>query len=131
MSDKSPSEQIDDIIKQRSGWKGDILERLRAVITDADPRIYEEIKWKMASRPEGLAVWSYEGIVCFAEVWKDNIKLIFAKGSKLDDRDKLFNARLKSSAVRAIELREGDEINESGIRNLVAEAVRLNTAKGK
>ncbi len=127
MNDKSPAEQIDDIIKLHGGWKGDLIKDMRAVITAADPRIVEEIKWKMATRPEGLAVWSCNGIVCFVEVWKDNLKLIFFKGAQLDDPSKLFNARLKSSSVRAIELHDGDSIDEAGLTALVVEAVALNT----
>jgi hypothetical protein len=129
MSDKSASEQIDDIIKQHGGWKGDVLKRLRDVINNADPSIIEEIKWKMPTRPEGLPVWTHNGIVCFAETWKDNIKLIFFKGALLTDPNKLFNARLKSSTVRAIELHEGDPIDESGIKALVLEAAELNANK--
>jgi hypothetical protein len=129
MSDKSASEQIDDIIKQYGGWKGNVIKSLRDVITNADPGIVEEIKWKMATRPEGLPVWSYNGIVCFTETWKDNIKLIFFKGSQLTDPNKLFNARLKSSTVRAIELHEGDPIDKAGIKALVREAVKLNVNK--
>lgn len=75
MSNKSVAEQIDSIIKQHGGWKGEALSKLRAMIDQADDRIEEEIKWKTASRPEGLPVWSHEEIVCFAETWKDNIKL--------------------------------------------------------
>ncbi len=129
MSDKSAAEQINDIIKQHDNWKGDTIERLRAIIKDVDTDIVEEIKWKMPTRQEGLAVWTHDGIVCFVEVWKDNIKLIFFKGAQLADSNKLFNSRLKSSAVRAIEFHEGDHIDEVGIRTLVVEAIQLNTNK--
>jgi hypothetical protein len=132
MNDKSVSEQIDDIIEHHGGWKGDMLKRLRAIINDAEPRITEEIKWKMATRPEGLPVWAHDGIVCFTEIWKDNIKLIFFKGAQLTDRNTLFNSRLQSSTVRAIELHEGDQINAAGIKALVVDAVELNaTAKNR
>jgi hypothetical protein len=129
MSDKPAPEQIDDIIAQYGGWKGDALKRLRAAIQAADPTITEEIKWKMPTRPEGLPVWTHNGIICFAETWKDNIKLIFFKGSQLTDQYKLFNSRLKSSTVRAIEFHEGDHIDEAGIKALVIEAVELNASK--
>lgn len=129
MTDKSASEQIDDIIKQFNGWKGDLIKRLRAIILDADSRIVEEVKWKTPSRQEGLPVWSYDGIVCFIEIWKDNIKLIFFKGAQLTDAKNLFNARLKSATVRAIELREGDQLNEAGIKELAQEAVLANIKK--
>jgi hypothetical protein len=127
--DKPASEQIDDIIKQYDGWKGDTIKYLRAIINDSDLNIKEEIKWRMSKRPEGLPVWTFNGIICFVETWKDNIKLIFFKGAQLPDPNKLFNSRLKSSTVRAIELHEGDYIDEMGIRALVVEAVELNSNK--
>lgn len=129
MNDKSAPEQIDDIIKQYGGWKGDTIKQLRAIIKEADPMITEETKWKMATRPEGLPVWSLNGIVCFIETWKENIKLIFFKGAQLADPHTLFNARLNSTTVRAIELREGEVIDKAGIKALVVEAVELNARK--
>jgi hypothetical protein len=123
MSDKSASQQIDDIIQQYGGWKGEVIQSLRATIREADPEIVEEIKWRMKARPEGLPVWTHNGIVCYTETWKDNIKLIFFKGAELADPNNLFNARLKSSAIRAIEIHEGDTIDKSGIKALVLEAV--------
>lgn len=129
MDDTPASEQIDNIIKTHGGWKGAVLARLRAVIRQAAPDIVEEIKWKTRSRPEGLPVWSHNGIVCFAETWKDNIKLVFFYGAKLADPHQLFNARLMSSTVRAIELREGEGIDEAALQQLVREAVQLNSSK--
>lgn len=129
MADKSASEQIDNIIQAQAGWKSETLARLRAVIKAADPDVVEEVKWKTASRPEGLPVWSHDGIICIAETWKDNIKLVFFKGAKMQDSQKLFNARLKSSTDRAIELKEGDAVDESALKELVQEAVKLNKAK--
>lgn len=131
MEDKAASQQIDDIIQTYGGWKGEILSRLRKVITQADANMVEEIKWKMATRPEGLPVWTHDGIVCFAETWKDNIKLIFSKGAQLKDPKKLFNARLNSSEVRAIEYHDGDPVDETALHNLVMEAVEINTAKAR
>lgn len=129
MQDKTASEQIDSIIESYDGWKRSILTQLRKVILDADPNIIEEVKWKTASRPEGLPVWSYNGIVCLTEIWKDNIKLIFFQGYRLTDPDNLFNARLKSATVRAVEFREGDEVNGEAIKELVIEGVKVNSAK--
>lgn len=129
MSEESASEQIDGIIKLNAGWKGDLIKHLRTVINDANPNITEEIKWKMKTRPEGLPVWTSNGIVCFVEIWKDNVKLIFFKGSSLPDPSKLFNSRLKSSTVRAIEFHEGDPIDKPGIKGLVINAVELNASK--
>lgn len=129
MDNNSASEQIDAIIEKHGGWKADVLRRLRRLINEADPGITEEVKWKMVSRPEGLPVWSFNGIICFAEIWKDNVKLLFNKGSSLADGHKLFNARLKSATLRAIEIHEGDSIDEAGIKDLVVEAVKLNSSK--
>lgn len=130
-NEKSASEQIDDIITMHEGWKGEILSHIRRVILATDPDIVEEIKWRMKTRPEGLAVWSRGGIVCFAEVWKDNIKLIFSKGAKLQDPNKLFNSRLESKDVRAIEFKEGNEIVTQGLTDIILSACILNNAKGQ
>ncbi len=126
MNEKTASQQIDEIIKGYGGWKAKILSSLRTVIKQADPEIIEEVKWKTASRPEGLPVWSHNGIICIAETWKDNIKLIFFKGTLLSDPNKLFNARLKSAKDRAIEFREDDNVNETALKELIAEAVEIN-----
>jgi hypothetical protein len=129
MEDNSASQQIDDIIKTYGGWKGEILSRLRAVIQQTDPDVVEEVKWKMRTRPEGLPVWSHDGILCIAETWKNDIKLIFFKGAQMKDPKKLFNARLNSSKDRAVELREGDTIDEPGLKDLILQAVELNKSK--
>ncbi len=129
MENKPASEQIDDIIKNYGGWKGDILSQLRAVINAADPELTEEVKWKMPTRPEGLPVWSHNGIMCIAETFKNDIKLVFFKGVHMKDPKKLFNARLNSSTDRAIEFREGSKIDEAGIKALVVEAAALNALK--
>lgn len=131
MQDKSASEQIDEIIALHGGWKADILSRIRAVVTAADPDAVEEVKWKMPSRPEGLPVWSHGGMLCFAEIWKDNVKLLFAKGAHLRDEQKLFNARLESTDIRAIEFHDGDAVDEDELRTLVLEAVEFNQLKGR
>jgi hypothetical protein len=129
MADKTASQQIDNIITLYGGWKSEVLSRLRATIMQADPAIAEEVKWKMPTRPQGLPVWSHDGILCLAETWKDNIKLIFPKGVYMTDPQKLFNARLKSSTDRAIEFREGDDVDEVALKDLVIEAVELNKSK--
>lgn len=125
MSELSASQQVDAIIKMHPGWKAAILSDIRAVVTSADPEIVEEIKWRMKTRPEGLAVWVKDGNICYAEIWKDNIKLIFPKGASLSDPDKLFNARLKSKDLRAIEFREGDNIDMSALKALTLKATEL------
>lgn len=129
MNDKSAAEQIDDIIKTYGGWKGDTLSRLRAAVMSADRDVVEEVKWKMPSRPEGLPVWSHDGIVCLAETFKDNIKLVFVKGAQMEELHKHFNARLNSRTDRAIEFREGDHIDVVAIQTIVNEAIRLNVIK--
>jgi hypothetical protein len=129
MTDKPASRQIDDIIKTYGGWKGDILSQVRAVIKSADTDVVEEVKWKMRRRPEGLPVWELGGMLCFAETWKDNVKLLFSKGAELSDQNKLFNARLESTDIRAIEFREGDTVDEAGLKSLVLEAVKLNRSE--
>ena len=127
--EKTASEQIDDIEKMYDPWKGTILAQVRNVIHAADPDIVEEIKWKMRSRPEGLPVWSHNGIVCRMETFKDNEKLVFSKGAFLKDSHKLFNARLQASTDRAIEFKEGDSVNEAALSALIKEAVAFNTSK--
>lgn len=129
MVEKSASRQIDDIIKQYGGWKGQTLSRLRAVIKEADPEVTEEVKWKMRSRPEGLPVWSHDGILCIAETFKDNIKLVFFKGAQMKEMKMFFNARLNSKTDRAIEFREDSVIDETAIKTIVVESVRLNISK--
>jgi hypothetical protein len=131
MEDKSATEQIDDIIKLYGSWKGEILSRLRAVITTTDPDVIEEVKWRMKMRSEGLPVWYHNGIMCLAETFKNDIKLVFTKGVHIKDPNKLFNARLNSTTDRAIEFHEGDTIDAAGIAALVAQAAELNASKPK
>ena len=126
MSEKSASEQIDDIVNLHKGWQGELIKHLRVIIKDADPDVVEEVKWKMPSMPEGLPVWSHNGIVCIVQTFKNDSKLVFFKGAYLKDPKKLLNARLNSKTDRAIEFHEDDPINEADIRELVVEAVKLN-----
>ena len=126
MEEPSASQQIDNIIALHPGWKGELLVQLRATILSVHPDITEAVKWKMKNRPEGLPVWECGGIVCFAEIWKDNVKLLFPKGAKLSDPHKLFNARLESKDIRAIEFKEGDAVDSEGIKELVFKARDLN-----
>jgi hypothetical protein len=129
MEEKPAFEQIDDIIKTYGGWKGKILSQVRAVIKESDPEVIEEIKWRMATRPEGLPVWSHDGILCIAETFKNDIKIVFFKGAQMQDLQKFFNARLNSKTDRAIEFHEDSVIDEAALKTIVREAVRINTSK--
>lgn len=129
MAEKSASQQIDDILELYGGWKAEILAQIRAAIKTADPGVAEEVKWRMRTRPEGLPVWYHDGIMCLAETFKSDIKLVFTKGAYMEDPKGLFNARLNSSTDRAIELHEGDTVDEAGVSALVREAVGLNRTK--
>ncbi len=126
---KTPSQEIDDIIKGAGDWRGEKLAELRAVITKADPAIVEEVKWKMPSKPAGVPVWSHDGIICHADILKKAVRLTFHKGAQMKDPKKLFNTRLDSNTVRAIDFREGDPINEAALQALIRDAIGLNTAK--
>lgn len=130
MEERSASEQIDDIIENAGDWRGTTLARLRAAIRDADPSVVEEVKWKKPSRPEGVPVWSHQGILCVADTLKNAVRLTFPKGAQLQDPKKLFNTRLDSKTVRAIDFRKDGTIDEAGLQALLFDAVQLNTSPG-
>ena len=123
---KTASQEIDVIIKKSGDWRGKLLSHLRSVINKADPAVVEEVKWKKPSKPEGVPVWSHDGILCMADTLKNAVRLNFVKGTLLKDPKKLFNARLDSKGVRAIDFHEDDAISESALKALVLEAVRVN-----
>ena len=110
-------------------WRGPMLSRLRSIIRSADPQIIEELKWRKPSNPAGVPVWSHNGMICTGETYKATVKLTFAKGASLNDPAKLFNASLDGGTRRAIDFREGDDINEAALKTLVQAAVALNTSK--
>jgi len=120
------TEEIDAIIRKSDDWRGDKLSQLRGIVLGASPDLVEEVKWKKPSRPEGVPVWSYGGIVCIGEMLKNAVRLTFPKGAQLKDPKKLFNARLDSRSVRAIDFREGQNIPEPALTALILEAVDLN-----
>jgi hypothetical protein len=126
---KSFSQQIDDIIKEPGDWRGTTLSELRALIKKADPAVIEEVKWKKPSKPTGVPVWSHDGIICIADTLKNSVRLTFPKGAHLKDLKRLFNTRLESKTVRAIDFHEGDTVDESALKALILEAVELNTSK--
>jgi hypothetical protein len=128
---KSPSQQIDAIVKQPGDWRGRKLSQLRALIKRTDPAVVEEVKWKMPSKPMGVPVWSHDGIVCIGETLKSAVRLTFPKGAQVKDPQKLFNTRLQSNTVRAIDFHEGDRVDEEVLKALILNAVRLNKAKAR
>jgi hypothetical protein len=126
---KSPSQQIDAMIEEADDWRGKKLSQLRALIKKADPAVVEEVKWKKPSNPMGVPVWSHDGIICVGNTLKTAVRLTFPKGARMKDRKKLFNTRLESKTVRAIDFHEGDTVDEAALKSLILEAVGLNTAK--
>ena len=123
------SAEIDDRIAELGDWRGAMLGRLRALIKEADPQVVEEIKWRKPSSPSGVPVWSHDGMICTGETYKDKVKLTFARGAALEDPSKMFNSSLGGGTRRAIDIREGDRVNDEAFKALVREAVTLNQAK--
>jgi len=119
----SPSDMIDAKIRELNGWRGEMLARLRAIVRDADPEIVEEMKWR------GVPTWSRAGIICTGETYKSVVKVTFAKGASLDDPAKLFNSSLDGNVRRAIDIREGESVDEEALKALVRAAIDLNMAK--
>ena len=126
---ESASARIDEKIMQLGDWRGKTLARVRQVILVADPEIVEEWKWAKATSP-GVPVFSHGGIVCTGETYKNSVKLTFAKGAALQDPSRLFNSSLEGNVRRAIDIHEGDKINEAALKELIRAAVALNL-KGK
>lgn len=121
----SGSAEIDAKIAALDDWRGEMLARIRALIHAADPEIVEETKWR------GTPVWSHGGIVCTGETYKDYVKTTFAKGAALDDPEGLFNSSLEGNTRRAIDFRQGVDIEEEAFKALIRAAVALNTSKSK
>ena len=126
---KSAGASIDARIDHLGDWRGEMLARVREIIHKADPEVIEEWKWAKATSP-GVPVWSHGGIICTGESYKTHVKLTFAKGASLPDPAGLFNSSLEGNVRRAIDLHEGDTINETALKNLIRAAVALNL-KGK
>jgi hypothetical protein len=121
----SPSRMIDAKIKELGDWRGKMLADVRALIKQADPEVVEEWKWR------GVPVWEHDGIICTGETYKSVVKLTFAKGASLEDPKGLFNSSLEGNVRRAIDIREGDKINEHALKNLIRAAVDCNQSKSK
>ena len=126
----SPSHLIDARIAALGDWRGAALARVRKLIKAADPDVVEEVKWRKPSNNMlGVPVWEHDGIICTGETYKSYVKLTFANGAALDDPAGLFNSSLEGNVRRAIDIREGDKINEKALKALIRAAVALNTSK--
>src|SRR5436305_1016610 len=128
-NETNASEQIDKKIAELGDWRGDTLSKVLAIIHKADPEIVEEWKWVKPTNP-GVPVWSRGGIICTGETYKSVVKMTFAKGASLKDPSGLFNSSLEGNVRRAIDIHEGDNINEAALKDLIRAAVALNL-KGK
>src|SRR5262249_42340502 len=122
---KTPSKLIDARIKELGDWRGKMLGRLRALIKEADPEVVEEWKWG------GVPVWEHDGIICTGETYKSVVKLTFAEGASLQDPSRVFNSSLEGNKRRALDVHEGDEVDEKALKALIRAAVALNEAKAK
>ncbi len=127
----SDTQEIDAKIQELNDWRGEMLGQLRNLIRQADPEVTEELKWRKPSNPSGVPVWSYCGIICTGEVYKDKVKLTFARGATLEDPSGLFNSSLSGGTRRAIDFREGDKVNEKALKTLVGKAILLNKSKAR
>ena len=128
-TDKVDSNQasmlIDERIRELADWRGETLAHIRQIIRQADPEVIEEWKWR------GVPVWSHAGIICTGETYKQVVKMTFAKGASLDDPSKLFNSSLEGNTRRAIDIREGEQIDEKALTALIQAAVALNASRSK
>ena len=122
---QSPSELIDQRIKELSDWRGKLLSRLRALIKESDPEVVEEWKWR------GVPVWSHDGLICTGETYKNVVKMTFAKGAALNDPSGLFNSSLDGNTRRAIDFHEGENMDEEALKALIWAAVTVNKSKAK
>jgi hypothetical protein len=121
----SPSDMIDGRIRELGDWRGEMLSRLRGLIKQAIPEVVEEWKWR------GVPVWYRDGMICTGETYKSVVKLTFANGAALEDPSELFNSSLEGNVRRAIDIHEGDKVNERALKNLVRAAVDYNQSKSK
>jgi hypothetical protein len=127
MEEESPSQLIDNKIEQLGDWRGPVLAAVRRLIKEADPKVVEEVKWRKPNNPMGVPTWSHDGIICTGETYKDKVKLTFAKGASLDDPSGLFNSSLEGNTRRAIDIHEGDKIDEMAFMALIRAAGEVNT----
>ena len=128
-NEEAASQRIDRRIQSLGDWRGATLAQVRRLIHEADPDIVEECKWVKPSNPAGVPVWSHGGIVCTGEVYKQAVKLTFARGASVDDPRGLFNSSLEGNTRRAIDFREGDRIDEKAFKALIRAAVAANVTR--
>ncbi|HEX3422887.1 MAG TPA: DUF1801 domain-containing protein [Sphingomicrobium sp.] len=127
--EKTGSDAVDEKLKSLADWRGAVLAKLRRLILEADPNVSEGVKWSKASNPLGVPTWEHDGIICTGESYRDKVKLTFARGASLGDPKKLFNSSLDGGTRRAIDFREGDEVDESAFKALIREAIAANGSK--
>ena len=123
---ESASRLIDEKIKELGDWRGKTLSQIRILIKQADPEVAEELKWRKPSNPAGVPVWYHDGIICTGETYMNHVRLTFAKGASLKDPKGLFNSGLEGNVRRAIDIHEGDKVDEAALKDLVRAAVALN-----
>jgi hypothetical protein len=131
MKKTGPSNQTDKRIAEFNDWRDATLQRMRKLIKEANPQVVEERKWAKVTRPDGVPVWSLDGIICTGETYKSVVKLTFAKGASLKDPGKLFNSSLDGNARRAIDIKEGEKVDANAFKALVRAAIELNQAAKK
>lgn len=122
----STPEVIDVMIAGLRDWRGETLARVRTLIRQAEPDVAETVKWRKPSNPDGVPVWEFDGIICTGETYRDKVKITFAQGAALDDPVGVFNASLSAGTRRAIDLREGDVVDEDAFKDLITAAVAHN-----
>jgi hypothetical protein len=130
-SGESASQLVDARIEGLDDWRGETLAKVRSLIKQADPEVVEEVKWKKPSNPAGVPVWEHDGLICTGEPFKNHVKVTFAKGARLKDPKALFNSNLGGKVTRAINLHEGDAIDETAFEALIREAVALNESSAR
>jgi hypothetical protein len=129
MTDGSASAEIDAKIAALGDLRGETLARLRTLIREADPEIVEALKWRKPSNPSGVPTWEHAGILCTGETYKDKVKLTFARGASVEDPAGLFNSSLDSGTRRALDIREGDKLDEAAFKALIRAAAAVNVSK--
>jgi hypothetical protein len=126
--ERSGSDAVDDKLRSLGDWRSKTLGHLRQLIQEADPQVAEDVKWRKAGNPLGVPTWEHAGIICTGESYKDKVKLTFAKGASLPDPSKMFNSSMEGGTRRAIDIREGEAVDEKAFKALVRAAVAVNLA---